>query len=311
MRDWFRSSFAHNTLTIDDQSSSQSAEAFSWSSIARSECLSWISHDRFDYVAGTHDGFGRLPEPAEHTRRILFIKENYWVIRDSVASEGAHKLRLSFHFDSQVAPLHSKENIVRVVSEKGPSAILQLATFAQGGQWTEESGWVSHCYGEKVAAPVFAFSMSARGSQELITFLLPEAIGASTKPSARQIEALAGQAFSLDFNGRHDVLMWREAEREADPAWSETVQFASDFELVWARFERNDHRRIEELLLIDGHRLEFEGRELLRSKKKIDYLVARRVEDRFRVETEEGVLELALPVMDLESLLGSVGGAKS
>ncbi len=310
-RDWFRSSFAHNTLTIDDQSSSQSAEAFSWNSIARSECLSWISHDRFDFVAGAHDGFARLPEPAEHARRILFIKDNYWIIRDIVASKGVHNLRLSFHFDSHVAPLHSKENIVRIVSEKDRYAILQLATFAPGGQWTEESGWVSHCYGERVAAPVFAFSVSARGSQELITFLLPETMGATPKPSVRQIEALAGQAFSIDFDGRHDVLMWREAEIKTDPTWSETVQFASDFELVWARFERNDQRRIEELILIDGHTLEFEGRELLRSKKKIDYLVARRVEDRFRVETEEGVLELALPVMDLESLLGSVGRSQS
>jgi len=215
---------------------------------------------------------------------------------------------LSFHFDSQVAPLHSRENAVRVVSEKNRSAILQLATFAAaGGQWTEESGWVSHCYGERVAAPVFAFSVSAQGSEELITFLLPEAVGSSTKPSARQIEALGGKAFSIDFNGRRDVLMWREAEREAARTWCETVQFASDFELVWARFERNDQRRIEELILIDGHTLEFEGHGLLRSRKKIDYLVARRVEDRFRVETEEGVLELALPVMDLESLLGSVG----
>jgi hypothetical protein len=145
-----------------------------------------------------------------------------------------------------------------------------------------------------------------QGSDELVTFLLPEAIGASTKPSARQIEALGGQAFSIEFNGRRDVLMWREAEREAARTWAETLQFASDFELVWARFERNDQRRIEELILIDGHTLEFEGRGLLRSRKKIDYLVARRVEDRFRVETEEGVLELALPVMDLESLLGSL-----
>ena len=307
VRDWFRSSSAHNTLTVDDQSSSVSAEAFSWSSIARSDCLSWISHDCFDYVAGAHDGFGRLPQPAEHTRRILFIKDNYWVIRDSVESDGAHKLRLSFHFDSHVAPLHSKENTVRVVSEKNGSAILQLATFAATGQSTEESGWVSHCYGERVAAPVSAFSVSAHGSEEIVTFLLPEAIGASAKPAARQIEALGGLAFSVDFNGRRDILLWREAEREPARTWVETVQFASDFELVWARFESGDQRRIEELILIDGHTLEFEGRGLLRSRKKIDYLVARRIEDRFRVETEEGVLELALPVLDLESLLGSVG----
>jgi hypothetical protein len=37
LRDWFRSSAAHNTLTVDDESSSVSAGPFSWRTIARSE----------------------------------------------------------------------------------------------------------------------------------------------------------------------------------------------------------------------------------------------------------------------------------
>ena len=309
-RDWFRSSLAHNTLTIDDQSSSAPKDAFSWSSIARSDCGSWITHDRFDYVGAAHDGFGRLPDPAIHARRIVFIKDNYWVLRDSIESEGTHDLRLWFHFDSHVALLHGEENSVRVISEKSNSAILQLTTFAPAGRWTEEPGWVSHCYGEKVAAPVVAFSQSAQGSTEVVTFLLPETIVASAKPSARQIEALGGRAFAVDFNGRRDILLWRDPEGENPLGWIQNVQFASDFDVIWARFERDNHRRIEELVLIDGYTLEFEGRALLRSRKKIDYLVARRIEDRFRVETEEGILELAVPVTDLESLLATVGRAQ-
>lgn len=307
VRDWFRSSRAHNTLTIDDHSSSAPKAAFSWSSIARSDCGKWITHDRFDYVGGAHDGFGRLPDPAIHTRRIIFIKNNYWVLRDSIESQGTHDLRLWFHFDSHIAGLHKEQNSVRVISEKSPSAILQLATFAPTGRWTEEPGWVSHCYGERVSAPVVAFSLSAHGSTEVVTFMLPETTGTSPKPSARQIVALGGQGFAIDFNGRRDILIWREPENEPTRGWIQDVEFASDFELIWARSERADDRRIEELVLIPRHTLEFEGRERLRTRKKIDYLVARRIEDRFRVETERGVLELALPVMDLDSILGKIG----
>ena len=57
LRDWFRSSAAHNTITVEGRSSSVSAGPFSWKSIANSERLAWISRDRFDYVAGTHDGY--------------------------------------------------------------------------------------------------------------------------------------------------------------------------------------------------------------------------------------------------------------
>jgi hypothetical protein len=90
LRDWFRSSKAHNTVTLDNESSSVANGPFSWKTIARSECLSWITEERFDYVVAAHDGFHRLSEPATHKRSIIFIKKNYWVIRDQVESAGEH-----------------------------------------------------------------------------------------------------------------------------------------------------------------------------------------------------------------------------
>src|SRR6185369_5573288 len=97
MRDWFRSSAAHNTLTVDNESSSVSDGPFSWKTIARSECSSWITEEGFDYVVASHDGFTRLSEPVKHTRSILFIKNGYWVIRDFVQTAGEHQLQARFH----------------------------------------------------------------------------------------------------------------------------------------------------------------------------------------------------------------------
>ena len=80
-----------------------------------------------------------------------------------------------------------------------------MAAFAANGAWTKEHGWVSECYGEKKEAPVFAFTVLANGSEELVTFLLPEIAG--HKPRVREIEALNGRAFEIDVEGRHDVLL--------------------------------------------------------------------------------------------------------
>ncbi|MGH9905566.1 MAG: heparinase II/III family protein, partial [Pyrinomonadaceae bacterium] len=267
MRDWFRSSAAHNTLTLDDESSSVSDGPFSWKTIARAECSSWISEKRFDYVVAKHDGFCSLPAPATHTRSIMFFKNNYWVVRDQVESLGDHRLQAWFHLDSRVKPLHSTDNTVRVISENGSSAGLQMAAFAKNGEWRRERGWVSECYGEKSSAPVFAFSVLAKGPEELVTFLLPEVTGAIDKPKAREIEALHGLAFEIAIEGRSDVLMLRDLSAE----WVETARLASDFDVTWARFDRESSRTPDELILINGHTLEFEGRALLRSTKRISY----------------------------------------
>ncbi|HYV00306.1 MAG TPA: alginate lyase family protein, partial [Pyrinomonadaceae bacterium] len=74
-RDWFRSSPAHNTLTLDGESSSVLAGPFSWRTKAQGEALKWITDRRFDYIEAQHDGYRRLSHPAEHTRSILFIKK--------------------------------------------------------------------------------------------------------------------------------------------------------------------------------------------------------------------------------------------
>jgi len=266
MRDWFRSSTAHNTVTLNDLSSSVPRGPFSWLTIARSECSWWIAEERFDYVVGSHDGYNWFSEPATHTRSILFLKNNYWVLRDELETTGLHqRIKATFHLNSRVAPLHSKDNTVRIVSENGHSATLQMAAFSANGVWTWEDGWVSECYGEKTKAPVFAFTVLANGSEELVTFLLPEIAG--HKPRVREIEALNGRAFEIDVEGRHDVLLLRHSEE----APVETARFISDFDVTWARFERADSRPPEELILINGNTLLFEGRDLLKSTKKINY----------------------------------------
>jgi uncharacterized heparinase superfamily protein len=201
MRDWFRSSGAHNTLTVDGESSSVSDGPFSWKTIARSECSAWITEESFDYVAASHDGFMRLSEPAKHTRSILFIKHGYWVVRDIVETSGVHELNVRFHLDSRATQLHIEDNTVRVVRENGDAAILKISAFAKNIEWSKENASVSECYGQKKDAPVLSISVLANGSEELVVFLLPD-LGAVV----REIQAQNGRAFEIEIAGRRDVL---------------------------------------------------------------------------------------------------------
>jgi hypothetical protein len=306
MRDSFRSSAAHNTLVVDDESWSIPAGPFSWNTIGNCRISSWISKDRFDYVAANQDRPHGYSAGLTHWREVLFLKDDYWVIRDRIGSFGNHNIKLWFHFDSSVAPLRGKDQTIRVISENGHSTGLQLATFAERGEWIRESGWVSHCYGVKDEGPVCVYSVHSNGPAELITFLVPETSGAGPKPVVREFEALNGRAFEVNVNDKHDVLLFPEREPLSESGQISTARFASNFDLAWIRFANERVRNPDEFVLLRGETVELDGRILLKSTRTIDYLVASSVGDRFRVETNEGELEISLPVLDLESLFADL-----
>ncbi|MDQ6651821.1 MAG: heparinase II/III family protein [Acidobacteriota bacterium] len=300
MRDWFRGSLAHNTLTVDCQSSSVPAGPFSWTTTARCQAQSWISRERFDYFEGKHDGYQRLATPVAHSRAVLFLKNDYWVIRDRVESECEHRYDLLFHFDAGIdSSLQACEGFAKREQATSGSAGLDIASFGRNAFWQTEEGSVSHCYGERVAAPVYIFSMTARGNNDLLTFLLPRT-KTEPSPGVREVEAIGGRAFEVVSENAHDIVIIKTGERV------EMARLASDFDWTWARFSEEGASVPEELVLMGGQRLELEGKEVLRSGRRIKYLVASRVGDQFRIETDDGVLDLRLPIRDFEAAFSNL-----
>jgi hypothetical protein len=298
LRDWFRSSSAHNALTVDGESSSVSAGPFSWSTIAQSEVEAWISRERFDYFEGKHDGYERLVAPVAYSREVLFLKNDYWVIRDRLKTDGKHRYDLWFHFDVGTAPsLQFADDFGASVSEMNDAAGLEISSFAKKAGWRREDATVSHCYGERAAAGVYCFSTTASGNDDLLTFLLPRG-KAEPGRGVCEVEAIGGRAFEIVGENAYDIVMIKTAESV------EMARLASDFEWTWARFAHEGAAVPDELVLIEGQRLELGGKEVLRSERRINYLVASRVRDQFRIETDDGVLELSLPIRDFEAVFG-------
>lgn len=280
LRDWFRSSLAHNALTVDGESSSVPSGPFSWRTVAQSEARAWISRERFDYFEGKHDGYERLVPPVAYWRSVMFLKNDYWVVHDRVRSDGTHRYDLWFHFDVGAAPsLQFADDFGASVREVGDAGGLEISSFATKAGWRREDGLVSHSYGEGVSAPVYVFSTTASGDNDLLTFLLPRT---RTKPSQNvcEVEAIGGRAFEVIGESAYDIVMIKTGERV------EMSRLASDFEWTWARFADEAATVPEELVLLGGQRLELEGKEVLRSGRRINYLVASRVGDQFRIETD-------------------------
>jgi heparinase II/III-like protein len=248
MRDWFRSSIAHNTLTIDRQSSSLAAGPFSWKTRTACEPLAWIDHQHFTYVSGRHDGYKLLAKPGIHTRSILFVKHGYWIMHDEVELSGKHDVELWFHFETGVAP-----------------DLLQIASFADNGTWTEEKGWVSHCYGEKAPARVRVFSTTADARVGITTFLLPRPANNHDDAKVKQIKATGGRAFEVQTENRRDIVILREPGAK----FAQALSVVSDFNCAWLRFQESSSTP-EELLVLGGQRLEFAGNKIVESSERVE-----------------------------------------
>jgi hypothetical protein len=296
LRDWFRSSPAHNTLTVDRQSSSVCAGPFSWKSIAHCERLDWISRDRFDYVAGAHDGYAMMSQPAAHERGILFLKHDYWVIRDRLKSAGERSVDLWFHFDPASDPLIEAvaEQNAFVAENNGESG-LDVHGFAENGRWRREDGWVSHCYAQKDPARIYVFSALLSGARDAVSLLMPRTAQARWRVS--EIEAIGGQAFQVANENWLDIVMICAGER------IETARLASDFEWTWARFSQADTSILEELVLVSGSTLQLQGRQVLQAAQLLKYVTARRVDGQFQVDTDKGAFDCQLPIADFEAAL--------
>lgn len=292
LRDAFRGTAAHNTLIVDDESSSLPATAFAWEHVAEIATQKWIAEKRFDLFQGTHDGYMRLsPAPARHTRRILFLKNDYWIIRDSIATTGAHQYDLYFHFaedckpviDNPVGAVRIDSDVVAVRERKTGAAGLDIHTCGVAGVWRCEDGWVSKAYGARSEARVCVFSAKAAGAQEFVSFAVPRAAGAA-QTRVRQTEALGGVTCELrsgsDGNAK-DVLLAGTGNGSI-----ETACFSSDGEWAWMRFG-NEERLPFEFVLIGARYLAIDGAEVWRAEQRAGFFSLRRMAGgRLEIETD-------------------------
>ena len=104
---------------------------------------------------------------------------------------------------------------------------------------------------------------------------------------------------------RRDVLMIRGFPGEtAGPV--KAARLTSDFEVTWARFASERAQTPEELVLIGGQTLDLDGREILKSGKRIDYLAISSLGDQIRIEADGGSLDSNLPISELSSLFADL-----
>jgi uncharacterized heparinase superfamily protein len=178
LRDEFRASSAHNTVTVDGLPQSVPAGPFGWERAAESRVSEFITDDAFDYFEGSHDGYERLADPVTHTRSIFFVKQDrehelpsFMVVRDKFDAQKRHRYALRYHLAPECSAM-ADGNAATAVDAAGRE--LSVTTFGRGKTTARiEEGWVSRCYGQREHAPVALFEAEGDGPQQFVSFIIP------------------------------------------------------------------------------------------------------------------------------------------
>lgn len=162
---YFESSFAHNTIVVDKRSQLRHANEDNWVSASpQKQPNVWISNVNFDYLESRYDeGYGNRKEDVlkgiTHTRRILFVKPDYWILWDVVDGAGSHSAEQIFHFAAETEVQIEDGKNIRVNYPSGPALFVfnlagELSLTKMSGEEDPIQGWISPEYGSKMPAPV-------------------------------------------------------------------------------------------------------------------------------------------------------------
>jgi hypothetical protein len=171
----FRATSSHNTVTVDGESSSLVGGLFHWRHVAHTTTHEWAATPSFDYWSGSHDGFGRLADPATHERRVLFVHGRYFVVLDAIDAVGAHDWSSHWHVAPDLELRTGGASDATIVNPAREDAALLKLLVLGDGQLRVGRSWLSDAYGSKREAPSIKYATSGSGRQSSMTLLIPGA----------------------------------------------------------------------------------------------------------------------------------------
>jgi hypothetical protein len=220
-RNYFIDSYSHNVVLVDGQPQRRRGAPRETYIAKQPATAVWGD----DYVEATFDeNFGgEVKTSVTHTRAVLFVRPDFWVVRDLLRAKDGnpHTYEALFHFDSKV-----KAEGLHVVTQNAAEANLTVAARADDGmslkivegQEDPVQGWLPAGMSGVRPAPVAIFT--ARGvTKEMLYVLAPSPNGAADPihsirgvndaPGVSLITLADGRVFEVRFQEGSASGVWR------------------------------------------------------------------------------------------------------
>lgn len=168
-RRYFRSTRAHNALTVDDECQSVPSGPFMWKSRARQKLVEWRDDETQSCITGEHDGYRRLPDPVTHRRRLSLDKADGSIdIVDELECAAEHRIRRYFHVAPGCTVAAVDGSRIRIATEEFELTVRHDSATAEIVAGGEDGplGWVSFGYHQRAAGHTLVLTDSINPSRE-------------------------------------------------------------------------------------------------------------------------------------------------
>jgi len=208
---YFRSTAAHNTLTINEKSQARQGGILVWSRAPQFKRINWYSGKSLSGFVGEHYGYCSEPGEPVHRRQLSFINKAFWIIIDDVFSRNSlqaqTRVEQFWHCHPEVNIRQEGESELLLLGRTASLTVIlhqqteqiQPALIVRGGQ-NAADGWVSPTYRAVQPAPVISRRFETNLPLRLVTLLIPGrgGEGIAVKKTNQQYEfELAGSFYRV------------------------------------------------------------------------------------------------------------------
>ena len=252
-RERFRSTPAHNAITIDGIGQPEPRGPFAWSRHPESVAEKWINGERFDFFVGSQDAY--RSSSIIHRRFVFSVKSGFWLVRDVLDGYGKHNIDSYWHLAPEFHPA-SGNRFVRNAAD-----LLDVIT-PEGNLWSREieAGSWSPVYGQVQQAPVLHFSTVASLPTEFVTLFKRTADAQGVAGNLTESASGSGaRGYAYAAGGEEHQFVFGDGKIWQLNSWASNADF-----LYWAL----DRRRGSGMLICcGGTQLTFAGQPLLEYSK--------------------------------------------
>lgn len=190
IRNAFRGTAAHNTVTVDDLDQADVLDTFKWINLTGTQLLAWSTSADLDFVAASQDGYSRLRKPVGHVREIVFARPDYWIVVDQLTGQGTHRFTRRFHFPPEVRVTERDATTFDAVSDESGDGLrftcfdgrasdhdgtrIEPGPWSEGyGRWGTSTRLVTET-GPATSATLLALITPLRGGQAEVAVDVPD-----------------------------------------------------------------------------------------------------------------------------------------
>ena len=155
-RQWFRSSFVHQTVTLNNKDINIGSQHVFWKNSERLSCLIY-ENKSYDSLI--------------HRRTTLFIDKKYFLIYDQAIGNAAGEVRSHFQFVPCNYSSDKKTNTVTTLFPEGPNLIVKNFPSGHPVRIEKEEGWISYEILRKEERPAWSFAIDKKKKQPEVSFL--------------------------------------------------------------------------------------------------------------------------------------------